>query len=132
MITALLFSNPVVSEVCSNPPNETTGEFVELYNDSSVPLDISGYTLTDGDALDDILPWAGVFPQGDVVTGTTVVPSGGYAVLLEEDYPLDPWLTFPAGTVILTTGDHSICNGLAASSDPLTLYLASGTTQADA
>ncbi|RKZ02999.1 hypothetical protein DRQ21_06965 [Candidatus Fermentibacteria bacterium] len=132
VFTALLFSNPVVSEVCSNPPNETTGEFVELYNDSSVPLDFSGYTLTDGDALDDILPWTGAFPQGDVITGTTVVPSEGFAVLLEEDYPLDPWLTFPPGTVIFTTGDHSICNGLAASSDPLTLYLPSGTTQADA
>jgi len=132
MFVAFLCNTPVVTEVCSNPVNETTGEFVELYNDSTGSLDVSGYTVTDGDALDDILPWTAPFPQGDVVTGTTVVPPEGFAVLLEEDYPLDPWLVFPAGTVILTTGDHSICNGLAAASDPLTLYLPSGTTQANA
>jgi hypothetical protein len=132
LFAALFCGTPVVSEVCSNPANETAGEFVEFFNDSTGTVDISGYCLTDGDALDNILPWTGAFPQTGVVTGTTLIPAGGYAVLLEEDYPLDPWLDFQGGTIILTTGDHSICNGLAASSDPLTLYKPSGTTQTDA
>jgi hypothetical protein len=122
---------PVISEVCSNPPNETTGEFVEIYNSSTEAVDVAGYSLTDGDALDELLPWSGSFPQGDVTTGTTIIPAGSFGVLLEEDYPQEPWLTFAPGTVILTTGDHSICNGLAASSDPLTLYNSAGTTQND-
>ncbi|MCD4707065.1 MAG: lamin tail domain-containing protein [Candidatus Sabulitectum sp.] len=130
--TAMLCSQPVISEVCSNPFNETAGEFVEIHNDAIEALDVAGYSITDGDALDGLLPWTGAFPQAGVTTGTTIIPAGGFAVLLEEDYPDDPWLTFPDGTVILTTGDHAICNGLAASSDPLTLYRATGSSQSDA
>ncbi len=131
LITALICTLPVISEVCSNPFNETTGEFVEIHNPWDNSVDVAGYTITDGDALDDLLPWEGAFPQAGVTTGTTIIPAGGFAVLLEEDYPTDPWLTFPDGTVILTTGDHAICNGLAASSDPLTLYSQAGSTQND-
>ena len=131
LLTALFCTLPVISEVCSNPFNDTTGEFVEIHNPWDHSVDVAGYTITDGDALDDLLPWEGAFPQAGVATGTTIIPSGGFAVLLEEDYPTDPWLTFPDGTVILTTGDHAICNGLAASSDPLTLYSQAGSTQND-
>ena len=119
---ALLSGSFCISEVCSNPPDETAGEFVEFHNDSTEAIDVYGYTITDGDALDDLLPWSGSFPHSEVVLETTVIPPGGYAVLLEEGYLNDPWLTFQPGTVILTTGDNSICNGLAASSDPLTLF----------
>lgn len=115
--------------MCSNPPDETAGEFIELFNNSTQSVDITGFTITDGDALDELLPWTGTFPQPEVQTGTSVIPPLGYAVLLEEGYINDPWLTFQAGTVILTTGDQAICNGLAASSDPLTLYNQTGTTQ---
>ena len=124
---ALLSGSFCISEVCSNPPDETAGEFVEFHNDSTESIDVYGYTITDGDALDDLLPWSGSFPHSEVVLETTVIPPGGYAVLLEEGYLNDPWLTFQPGTVILTTGDNSICNGLAASSDPLTLFDKAGT-----
>jgi len=131
LFTTMLCGQPFISEVCSNPFNETTGEFVEIFNPSDQAVDVAGYAVTDGDALDELLPWAGSFPHAGVITGTTVIPANGFAVLLEEDYPIDPWLSFSAGTVILTTGDHSICNGLAASSDPLTLYSQSGSSQND-
>ncbi len=126
--TAILTGSLVITEVCSNPPDETAGEFIEFHNDSTEQVDITGFSITDGDALDELLPWAGTFPQAEVQTGTSVIPPGGYAVLLEEGYINDPWLNFQTGTVILTTGDQSICNGLAASSDPLTLYNQTGTT----
>ena len=131
LFTTMLCGQPFISEVCSNPVNETTGEFVEIHNPSDQAVDVAGYSITDGDALDELLPWVGTFPHAGVTTGTTVIPPNGFAVLLEEDYPNDPWLSFSAGTVILTTGDHSICNGLAASSDPLTLYSQSGSSQND-
>ena len=124
---ALLSGSLCISEVCSNPPDETAGEFVELYNQGTEAIDVCGCTITDGDALDDLLPWSGPFPHSGVVLETTEIPPGGYAVLLEEGYVNDPWLTFQPGTVILTTGDNSICNGLAASSDPLTLFDNAGT-----
>lgn len=130
LFTAIFCSQPVISEVCSNPVFNTSGEFVEIYNASDEPLDITGYSITDGDALDELLPWISAFPQTGVVTESSIIPAGSYAILLEEDYPIQPWLTFAEGTVILTTGDHSICNGLA-TSDPLTLYSPSGTTQSD-
>ncbi len=130
LFSAILYQQPVISEVCSNPFNDISGEYIEIYNSDTETLDISGYSVTDGDALDYLLPWSGAFPQAGVVTETSIIPSGGFAVLLEEDYPNDPWLSFPDGTVILTTGDHSICNGLA-SSDPITLYAPSGSSQSD-
>ncbi len=123
----ILTASLTITEVCSNPPDETSGEFVEFFNDSTAPLNTTGFTITDGDALDELLPWSGAFPQSDVQTGTALIPAGGYAVLLEEGYLNDPWLIFEPGTVILTTGDQSICNGLAASSDPLTLFNGTGT-----
>ncbi|MEN8209876.1 MAG: lamin tail domain-containing protein, partial [Candidatus Fermentibacteria bacterium] len=131
LYTAMLCSHPAISEVCSNPLNETAGEFIEIHNDSTDAVDVAGYSVTDGDALDEILPWSGVFPQSGVETETTIIPAGGFAVLLEEGYTADPWLTFPEGTVILSTGDYAICNGLAASSDPLTLYKSTGSSQND-
>ena len=124
---ALLTGSLCISEVCSNPPDETAGEFVEFHNYGIDSVDVSGFTITDGDALDDLLPWSGYFPQSGVVLETPLVPPGGYAVLLEEGYLNDPWLTFLPGTIILTTGDNAICNGLAASSDPLTLFDNTGT-----
>lgn len=130
LVLAALNGLAVISEVCANPPVDTCGEFVEIWNNSPDTLNVLGFTITDGDALDGLFGWSGVFPQGDVITETTLIPPWGYAVLLEEDYPGDPWLTFQPGTVILTTSDHAICNGLAASSDPLTLFDSSGTSPA--
>ena len=130
LFSAILYLQPAISEVCSNPFSDISGEFIEIYNSDTDSLDITGYSVTDGDAHDYLLPWSGAFPETGVVTETSVIPAGGFAVLLEEDYPNDPWLSFPDGTVILTTGDHSICNGLA-SSDPITLYAPSGSSQSD-
>ena len=47
---------PAITEVCSNPLNETSGEFVEFCNDSTEEIDVAGYSVTDGDALDFLLP----------------------------------------------------------------------------
>ena len=123
----LLTGSLSISEVCSNPPDETSGEFVELYNGSADTINVSGFSITDGDALDQISAWSGSFPHSGVVLESTLVPPGGFAVLLEQGYLNDPWLEFAPGTVILTTGDYALCNGLAASSDPLTLFLPGGT-----
>ncbi len=139
MLVFLLFSGtgqlPVISEVMSNPTDETTGEYVEIFNPSPSPSSLLGFSLTDGDALDELLAWDetihGPFPHAEAVIGTDTIPPYGFAVVFELDYPTGPLLTVADGTVILTTGDHSICNGLAASSDPLTLFSSEGTSSVD-
>lgn len=141
MIMQLLFlvlpsQAPVVSEVMANPLDEENAEFIEICNPSPLPVDLLGYSITDGDAMDVIEAWDeasyGAFPDTDAVTGSSVVPAGGYALLLETGYVLAPAYDFPPGTVILTTGDAALCNGLAAPSDPLTLFDPGGTADSNA
>ena len=127
---------PVITEVMANPLDEDNAEFIEIGNPSPLPVDLLGYSITDGDAMDVLEPWDegvfGAFPDPDAVTGTSVVPAGGYAVLLETGYVLAPAYDFPPGTVILTTGDAALCNSLAAPSDPLTLFDPGGTADSNA
>ena len=128
-------SIPIITEVMANPLDEATGEYVEVYNPTPEPLCILDFTITDGDALDDLLAWDeilyGEFPQSDVVTGTDTIPAFGSAILFETGYINNPVYDIEPGTVILTTGDLSICNGLSASSDPLTLFDEGGTGTVD-
>ena len=128
---------PVLTEAASNPLYEDSGEFVEIYNPSSAPVCLSGFSITDGDALDELLPWDeglhGIFPHPGMLLGTDTLPPGAFALVFELDYLQSPcYGDIPSGTLILTTGDHSICNGLAASSDPLTLFGAGGTADSSA
>ncbi|MBD3369716.1 hypothetical protein GF402_05050 [Candidatus Fermentibacteria bacterium] len=127
---------PVITEVMANPEVETAAEYVELYNPGDSAITVAGFHVCDGDALDPVLAWEesahGAFPDPDGVTGTDTIPSGGFAVLFELDYPAHPSYDLPAGTVVLTTADHAICNGLSALSDPLTLFCAEGTADSNA
>ena len=131
----LLGQAVTITEVCADPLNETSCEFIELHNAEPAPVPTQGFSITDGDALDQLLPWNeqayGAFPHAGVVTGTDSIPAGGWAVVLELGYLLDPSLSIAPGTVILTTGDYALCNGLAASSDPLTLFGPGGTAGSD-
>lgn len=74
LVLAALNGLAVISEVCANPPVDTCGEFVEIWNNSPDTLNVLGFTITDGDALDGLFGWSGVFPQGDVITETTLIP----------------------------------------------------------
>lgn len=136
LLAVLLVRAPVITEVASNPLVETSGEFIELFNPDASPVSIAGYSVTDGDALDFLLPWDesihGPFPHAGMVLGTDTIPAEGFALLFELDYAGDGCYDIPPGTVILTTGDHAICNGLAASSDPVTLFDAGGTADSNA
>lgn len=105
----------VLSEVMANPLNESTGEFVEVYNDGTNPIDLWGLIIYDGDAWDFLREFNG---------GSTVVQPGEYAVIVDQDYTGQ--YTIPAGTTVVTVDDGSIGSGLAASSDTVTLYEADG------
>jgi hypothetical protein len=132
----LILQSPVITEVASNPFLEVSGEFVEIYNPSAQPVCLEGFKITDGDALDELLPWDevlyGPFPHSGMILSSDTIPPEGFALVFELDYPDSPTYDIPPGTLILTTGDHSICNSLAASSDPLTLFDQYGTADSNA
>ncbi len=111
----------IISEVMANPLDEATGEFVEVYNDGSSPVDLWGLIIYDGDAWDFISEYQG---------GSTVVQPGEYAVILDQDYAGQ--YTIPAGVTVVTVDDGSIGSGLAASSDEVYLYEADGYSVIDA
>lgn len=67
----------VISEVMANPVDEDRGEFVEVYNSSTVPFDLAGTFLSDGDVVDIVVAIGG---------GSTVVGPGEYAVILDSEY----------------------------------------------
>ena len=107
-----LASGLIISEVMSNPTNESTGEFIELYNGTDTPIDVAGMIVSDGDSTDTVIGWAG---------GTTVVPGLTYAVILDPDFPPAqiPVLIDPSA-VLLTVPGATLGNGLAVD-DPITI-----------
>ena len=110
----------VINEVMANPAVESTGEFVELANVGSVPVDLAGLILTDGDSTDLIQPYLG---------GPTVVPAGGHAVILDPDYAAN--YSLPAGTITVTVGNATLGNGLS-TNDPIELRESNGFVVIDA
>ncbi len=118
----------VINEVMANPRGKDSGanspgdrnEFIELLNISAVTQDVSGWLITDGDAVDRIRVWddsTGPLVDQDAVIGTTVLFPGTFALILDPEYA-DTADTFyqpydiPPGTVVLTVGNTTLGDGL--------------------
>ncbi len=111
----------VINEVMANPLDEDRGEFVELYNWGDAPIDLSGWRLADAvDSNDAIQDYTGLDDWG--IPGT-VVPAGGYALIVDPEYAgqYAPFFQVHADstkTVLLTIGlDTTVGNGLTNSGD---------------
>ncbi len=99
-----------INEVMANPLNEKTGEFIEFYNYGSEAMDAADLVIDDGDSKDILTGWQ---------EGSTLVPAGGYAVVLDPDYAGD--YEIPGETVLLTvTQTVTLGSGLS-NSDPVKL-----------
>ncbi len=117
-----------ITEVLSNCSvgQEGYNEFIELHNYGADSVDVNNFTFTDGDTLDYITLWneatMGIIPDPDIITGTTIIPSGSFAVIIDPNYlDGDQPYDFPLGTIIVTVRNNDIGSGLAAT-DPITLY----------
>ena len=110
----------ILTEIMANAADEASGEYVEIYNPTATEIDASGLIIDDGDTQDTLEGFQG---------GATLIPAGGHALILDPGYAYDYYL--PVDAVLLTTGDATIGNGIANSTDPVTLYLADGTTVID-
>lgn len=110
----------IMTEVMANAASESTGEFVELYNDGTADIDLAGFILYDGDASDPL--------QGFTDPVDTILTPMHFAVILDADYAGE--YDIPEGTLLLTTDDSALASGLAVD-DPVYLYEANGVSYID-
>jgi hypothetical protein len=116
----------VINEVMANPLDEDTGEFVELHNWGDVPVDVSDWRLADlGDSNDVLLDYTGPHDWG---RWGTVVPPGGFALIVDPEYAGEYGPFFQAHAdstkvVLLTIGlDTTIGNGLTNAGDQVRIW----------
>ncbi len=100
-----------ITEIMSNPLDERTGEYIELYNEGPDAVDMSQFALSDGDAVDTIFPW--------FLAETPILEVGQFAIILDADYA-DQY-TIPTDVLLLATDDSAIGSGLA-TADPVYLF----------
>ncbi len=115
---ALSSYNLLITEVMANAAVESTGEFVEIYNNGDQSVDLDGMMLTDGDEDDTLQAYSG--------SSTTLAP-GAFAVVVDPEYADN--YDIPEGTILLTTGDTEVGNGLT-TADEVKLYQTDGATLA--
>ena len=110
----------VISEVMSNPLDEGTGEFIEIYNAGSTDVDLLYMVIWDGDALDTLFGYTSIYD--------TILAPGEYAVILDSNYAGE--YTIPADALLLTADDSTLGSGLS-TDDMVALYEAGGTALID-
>lgn len=101
----------IITEVMANADTESTGEYVELYNNGSTTVDLWNWVLYDGDAVDTIQGYSSVYD--------TELDPGEYAVILDADYAGE--YSIPSDALLLVTDDSTIGSGLAVN-DEVYLY----------
>lgn len=135
----------IISEVMSHPCGgddyRKWNQYVELYNYGSQPVDVGGWFLFDEGERgtpDQLAAWGSRFESFNLalVTDTTVIPPGGFAVILSPLYPQAPHphimpYNILGGTIILTVSDESLGDdffhilGSQPGFDTLTLFIGS-------
>lgn len=111
----------VITEIMSNPLDESTGEFIEIYNNDTTSIDLLYMVVWDGDALDTVFGFTDIYD--------TILAPGEYAVILDVNYAGD-YSAIPTGALILTVDDSNIGSGLS-TNDPVYLYESDGASLID-
>jgi cardiolipin synthase len=94
----------LINEVMYHPTeNEGTNEWIELYNPSSEPIDLTGWTIADEKETDSLQADSN---NGD---GTTMIPPEGYAII--TDFGTTVYQTFQVDehAVRLVVDDSTLC-----------------------
>ena len=138
----LIIDSPIIiTEVMSNVKGAESGsgspgdrnEFVEIYNQTADTIDLSSYFIYDFDISnpDEIYPWEDdsiLIKYPGLRIHSTIIYPYSYALILDREYTssdtaggnIQPY-DIPDSTLILTTDDTTIGNGLQ-NSDPLIFY----------
>ena len=94
----------VISEVMYYPEfNNNYNEWIELFNPTAFPVNVSGWTLFDGQQEDFL---EGDFDHGN---GTLVIPPKCYAIITDHETKAYENYSIPATVVCLYVDDSAIC-----------------------
>jgi hypothetical protein len=138
--TATLENSVAITEVmaatCDHLAGPNQNEYIELYNYGNADVDINGWWLAvNGGGVgtpDRIVSWDSKNHSSlgsNVITNTTVIPSGRFAIVLSPIYNIGQGInfmpyTFAKGTIILTLGNSDYLGndstGMLGNSDTLT------------
>jgi phosphatidylserine/phosphatidylglycerophosphate/cardiolipin synthase-like enzyme len=123
MIRADSPASLLINEVMYHPTeNEGTNEWIELYNPSSEPIDIIGWTIADEKETDNLQADPN---NGD---GTTTIPPGGYAIVTDLGTTIYENFSFDEHAVKLAVDDSTLCGyGLNNQQEKLLLMDTTGT-----
>ncbi len=87
-------SGLVINEV--SPVGTAAAEWIELFNPTGSSIDVSGWTIADGN-------------NSDIIPSTPVIPSGGYAVIITSTSIVNG---IPGSAVIIQLDNSQIGSGL--------------------
>ena len=105
--------NKIYYDVAPDRGAEGDNEWIELYNKTDEPVDVSGWTLCDNKSC-------------DVLPASPSVPAEGFAVITGATTTLDYW-HIPDSIVKIILADGKIGNGLHNDNDMLSLTSSDGT-----
>ena len=94
----------LINEIMYNPlGSDTCFEWIELYNPSSTPVNITGWIISDEQEEDQIF--------SDLIhgNGSLEIPSKKYAIITDQDTQIYENLSLPFDTIKLVVDDNSIC-----------------------
>ncbi|MCP4653551.1 MAG: hypothetical protein GY858_09270 [Candidatus Omnitrophica bacterium] len=107
--------NPVVGK----KSKEEQKEWVEVYNFGTTSVDLDGWTIEAGGKTDSIGAWK---------KGTTIIPSGGYAIIVAKSSTVFDDYTYDGDAIRLMTDDSKIGNKLGDNSDTIVITSAGTVT----
>ena len=94
----------LINEVMYHPAeNENTNEWIELYNPTSEPLDVSGWMIADEKETDTLQA------DTDHGDGTTSIPPGGYAIITDKGTTIYETYTVAENAIRLSVDDSTLC-----------------------
>lgn len=108
--TSELNNHLLINEV--SPEGANSSDWVELFNPTSGPIDVSGWKITDNNSLD-VLPLS-----------ITPIPAGGYAVIVANGSTV----TVPGSAIRIELSSSTIGNGLAVGGDKVIIQDLSNAT----
>ncbi|MFA7330810.1 MAG: lamin tail domain-containing protein [Candidatus Delongbacteria bacterium] len=104
-----------LNEVLANPAgSEYEDEFIELWQDDSLAVDLTGWRVGDGTASDELRPWAG---------GSLLLAPGALALILDSGHQGAYLGELPPGTLLLGVPDGALGSGGLSNSSPEELQL---------
>ncbi len=116
LIIPFSYANLIINEIMADPlADEALNEWIELYNNNSFELNLSGYKISDSSDTDTIE--GGLYNKEG-----TIIPAFGYAIITDEATRVYNNFNVSPQAIRLYVDDSSIGNGLSNNGETITLY----------